>query len=108
LIILGYVIMLNYLHAIVAHREADQIPGVIRDFKRHTSKKINEYLKNHQLEYKKLLISTIKGSFKIHEGIAKTGLFPIISNGSVAEQANSWTANSFKSTSVMVIMKNLF
>ena len=39
----GYVIMINHLHAIVSHEYYDQIPNVIRDFKRHTATEIKGY-----------------------------------------------------------------
>lgn len=42
----GYVIMPNHFHAIISHAEPDQISGVIRDFKRHTSTEIKNYLSN--------------------------------------------------------------
>jgi len=41
----GYVIMPNHKHAIIATEEGKQIPGVVRDFKRHTSQEISNYLK---------------------------------------------------------------
>ncbi len=40
----GYVIMTNHLHAIISHPDYDQIPNVIRDFKRHTATEIKNYL----------------------------------------------------------------
>lgn len=42
----GYVIMTNHLHAIVSHEDAEQIPNVIRDFKRHTATQIKDCLSN--------------------------------------------------------------
>lgn len=40
----GYVFMPNHLHAIFSHQLPDQLPGIIRDFKRYTSTKISTYL----------------------------------------------------------------
>jgi REP element-mobilizing transposase RayT len=40
----GYVIMINHLHAIIGHNDYDQIPNIMRDFKRHTSTEIKNYL----------------------------------------------------------------
>jgi REP element-mobilizing transposase RayT len=40
----GYVIMPNHLHAVISHQEPEQIPQVVRDFKRHTATKIKMYL----------------------------------------------------------------
>lgn len=38
--IYGYVIMPNHFHAFVSHDDLNQIPLIIRDIKRHTSKQI--------------------------------------------------------------------
>src|SRR5512138_3549148 len=40
----GYVIMPNHMHAIISHDSCEQISGIVRDFKRHTSKQIEDYL----------------------------------------------------------------
>lgn len=40
----GYVIMINHVHAIISHKRYDEIPNIVRDFKRHTSKEIKNYL----------------------------------------------------------------
>ena len=40
----GYVIMINHLHAIISHEKYDQIPDIVRDFKRHTATEISKYL----------------------------------------------------------------
>ncbi len=40
----GYVIMINHFHAIISHEMYDQIPNIMRDFKRHTAKEISNYL----------------------------------------------------------------
>jgi len=40
----GYVIMINHVHAIISHKDHNEIPNIIRDFKRHTSKAIKDYL----------------------------------------------------------------
>jgi len=40
----GYVIMINHVHAIISHERYEQIPNVIRDFKRHTATEIKNYL----------------------------------------------------------------
>ena len=45
--IFGFVIMPNHFHAIISHTENNKISETVRDFKRHTSKKIIEYLKNY-------------------------------------------------------------
>lgn len=42
----GFVIMPNHMHAIIGYIINERIAEVIRDFKRHTSKKISEYLEN--------------------------------------------------------------
>ncbi len=40
----GYVIMPNHIHAIISHNSYEQIPNIVRDFKRHTAKEIKVYL----------------------------------------------------------------
>jgi REP element-mobilizing transposase RayT len=40
----GYVIMINHIHVIVSHERYDQIPNIVRDFKRHTATEISNYL----------------------------------------------------------------
>jgi REP element-mobilizing transposase RayT len=40
----GYVIMINHLHVIISHDEPEQIPSVVRDFKRHTATQLKTYL----------------------------------------------------------------
>src|SRR5687768_12761638 len=40
----GYVIMINHLHLIISHDEPEQIPSVVRDFKRHTTTQLKTYL----------------------------------------------------------------
>jgi putative transposase len=40
----GYVIMINPLHAIISHNHYEQIPNIMRDFKRHTATEIKNYL----------------------------------------------------------------
>jgi putative transposase len=42
----GYVIMTNHVHAIISHETYDQIPNIVRDFKRHTATEIKNYLSN--------------------------------------------------------------
>lgn len=42
----GYVFMTNHLHAIISHPTHDQIPNVMRDFKRHTATEIKNYLQD--------------------------------------------------------------
>ena len=44
LYLLSYVIMLNHLHMIVSYQENANLSNIMRDFKRHTSKKIAEQL----------------------------------------------------------------
>ena len=44
LVIWAYVIMPNHIHAIISHEDFKAIPGIIRDFKRHTSTEISKYL----------------------------------------------------------------
>jgi len=47
LIIYGYVIMTNHIHMVISARDGFSLSDIIRDFKRHTSKKIiNEILTN--------------------------------------------------------------
>ena len=65
----GYVIMTNHLHAIISHEEYDQIPHVVRDFKRHTGKTIKNYLndlgKFSQLFWIKLFHNKERGQNRI-------------------------------------------
>ena len=44
LFIYGYVIMMNHFHMIISTEEAQEIPSIMRDMKRHISQKISEYL----------------------------------------------------------------
>lgn len=45
LIIFSYVFMLNHMHMIV---QSDDVSGFIRDFKKYTSKRLRENLKEHE------------------------------------------------------------
>jgi putative transposase len=42
--IYAYVIMLNHIHAVIGHNNSSEIPNIIRDFKKHTSKEIKKHL----------------------------------------------------------------
>ena len=62
--IYDFVIMSNHVHAIISHAINERIAEIVRDFKRHTSKKISEYLENlprfNNLFWIKLFHSKIK------------------------------------------------
>ncbi len=65
----GYVIMINHVHAIISHEAYDQIPNIVRDFKRHTAKEVKNYLSNlgefSQLFWVKIFHSKKPGQHKI-------------------------------------------
>ncbi|GIK41934.1 MAG: hypothetical protein BroJett011_57670 [Chloroflexota bacterium] len=65
----AYVIMTNHLHAIVSHNNHDQIPNVVRDFKRHTATEIKNYLQDlgdfSQLFWIKLFHNKERGDNRI-------------------------------------------
>lgn len=65
----GYVIMTNHLHAIISHEQYDQIPNIVRDFKRHTATKIKNYLSDlgqfSQLFWVKIFHNKERGQNKI-------------------------------------------
>ena len=44
LVLYGYIIMLNHMHLVVSYKEKCDLSSIMRDFKRHTSKKIAEEL----------------------------------------------------------------
>ncbi len=46
LILFGFVIMLNHMHLLVSYEENKGLSEIMRDFKRHTSKKIAECLEH--------------------------------------------------------------
>ena len=43
----------NHIYIIISHENAHQIPNVIRDFKRHTSKQVTDFLRR-QGEFSRL------------------------------------------------------
>jgi len=65
----GYVIMTNHVHAIISHEAHDQIPNIVRDFKRHTATEIKNYLSNlgrfSQLFWVKIFHNKEQGQNKI-------------------------------------------
>jgi putative transposase len=65
----GYVIMINHVHAIISHEHYDQIPNVVRDFKRHTAREIKNYLsdlgKFSQLFWVKIFHGKERGQHRI-------------------------------------------
>ena len=65
----GYVIMTNHIHAIISHEAYDQIPNIVRDFKRHTGKEIKNYLsdlgKFSQVFWVKIFHNKERGQNKI-------------------------------------------
>jgi putative transposase len=65
----GYVIMINHLHAIISHETYEQIPHIVRDFKRHTAREIKTYLsdlgKFSQLFWVKIFHHKAQGENKI-------------------------------------------
>jgi REP element-mobilizing transposase RayT len=65
----GYVIMINHVHAIISHEAYDQIPNIVRDFKRHTAKEVKNYLSNlgefSQLFWVKIFHSKKPGQHRI-------------------------------------------
>ena len=65
----GYVIMPNHVHVIISHDAFDEIPNVIRDFKRHTSKEIKDFLSHRgrfsRLFWVKVLHDEDRGSARI-------------------------------------------
>lgn len=65
----GYVIMTNHLHALISHNSHDEIPNIVRDFKRHTATEIKAYLQNlgdfSQLFWIKLFHNKERGENKI-------------------------------------------
>jgi len=75
----SYVIMPNHLHAIISHDEYNQIPHIVRDFKRHTSQAIKNYLsdlgKFSQLFWIKLFHNKERGQNRIwQEGYHPVGI----------------------------------
>ena len=44
----GYVILPNHFHLIIGHEQSKEIPYIVRDMKKFTSKAISKYLKNLQ------------------------------------------------------------
>jgi REP element-mobilizing transposase RayT len=65
----GYVIMINHLHAIISHDNYEDIPYVVRDFKRHTATEISRYLSNlgefSQLSWVKLFHCQERGQHRV-------------------------------------------
>jgi REP element-mobilizing transposase RayT len=65
----GYVIMINHVHAIISHDSYDQIPNIVRDFKRHTATEIKNYLGDlgefSQLFWVKIFHGKERGQHKI-------------------------------------------
>jgi REP element-mobilizing transposase RayT len=61
--------MINHIHAIISHESYDQIPNIVRDFKRYTAKEIKNYLSGmgefSQLFWVKIFHSKEPGQNKI-------------------------------------------
>ena len=61
--------MINHVHAIISHERYDQIPNIVRDFKRHTAKEIKDYLSDlgefSQLFWVKIFHSRETGQLRI-------------------------------------------
>ncbi|MBN2016116.1 transposase [Candidatus Dojkabacteria bacterium] len=61
LVINGYVFMTNHVHLIVDKKEGGELGGVIRDFKRHTTKEVIGLVKHDNRSYiRRLLYKTYK------------------------------------------------
>jgi REP element-mobilizing transposase RayT len=65
----GYVIIPNHIHAIISHETHDQIPNILRDFKRYTGSEIANYLSGlgefSQLFWVKLFHNKERGQNRI-------------------------------------------
>jgi REP element-mobilizing transposase RayT len=61
--------MINHVHAIVSHESYDQIPNIVRDFKRHAATEIKNYLGDlgefSQLFWVKIFHSKERGQHRI-------------------------------------------
>jgi putative transposase len=55
-----YVFMLNHIHMII---QSDDVAGFLRDFKKHTSRKLKENLKQTEPEVLKLFINKETGKY---------------------------------------------
>jgi len=62
MLLYSYVIMTNHIHAIIQSKEND-LSGLVRDFKKHTSKKILEEVSTHKRESRREWLEII---FKYH------------------------------------------
>jgi len=58
--IYAYVFMLNHIHMII---QSDDVSGFLRDFKKHTSRKLKENLKETEPEVLKLFIDKQTGEY---------------------------------------------
>ena len=92
--IYGYVIMPNHIHAIIGHDDYRKIPFVIKDFKRHTSKQVSNYIKEecrlNSMFWIKIFKESSNKSKVWQEGYHPVG---VISEGFFIDKFSSIIAN---------------
>jgi REP element-mobilizing transposase RayT len=65
MVVYGYVIMSNHIHTII-QSEKDDLSGLIRDFKKHTAKRILESIKNEPESRREWMLERFEKAAKKH------------------------------------------